>query len=83
MVINKQTLSLVKTFELDAGFAFHYGNAWEELNGTIHFDASLYPNLDILHHMSDIMKGEALTPVTGAQTVLFQLLQIQLLPNKL
>lgn len=71
MVINKQTLTPQRTIELEAGFAFHYGNAWEESDGTIHFDACLYPNLDILHHMNKLMKGYAFDHLAAAQTTIF------------
>jgi all-trans-8'-apo-beta-carotenal 15,15'-oxygenase len=73
LVINKHDLTLNKEFELPAGFAFHYGNAWEELDGTIRFDASLYPNVDVLHHLSDIMQGKSENPHTNAKTVFFTL----------
>ena len=58
VVVSKQTLKMTKSFELPAGFAFHYGNAWEESDGTIHFDASLYPNVDVLHKLSNVMQGQ-------------------------
>lgn len=73
LVIDKQELTVKRTFELDAGFAFHYGNAWEDAKGTIHFDASLYPNVDVLHRMRDLMKGISLSGISAAQTTIFSL----------
>ncbi|WP_286232604.1 carotenoid oxygenase family protein [Thalassotalea sediminis] len=73
LVVDKATLTLTKRFDLPAGFAFHYGNAWEESDGTIHFDASLYPNTDALHHMSELMKGINSGSLTHAKTTLFTL----------
>ncbi|UCX04277.1 lignostilbene alpha-beta-dioxygenase [Shewanella glacialimarina] len=73
LVINKQSLKVTKRFELPAGFAFHYGNAWEEANGTIHFDASLYPNVDVLHKLANVMQGKMSQASVKAQTALFSL----------
>ncbi len=73
LVISKSDLILQREYELDAGFAFHYGNAWEEPNGTIHFDASLYKNIDVLHHLSDLMKGQQNPAHVDAKMTLFTL----------
>lgn len=73
LVINKTDLTLKREYELPPAFAFHYGNAWEEKDGTIRFDASLYPNVDILHNLSNIMRGKVDTPHTNAKTVFFKL----------
>ena len=73
LVISKADLTLKKEYQLAAGFAFHYGNAWEEHDGTIRFDASLYPNVDVLHHLSKVMQGNTSEPHTDAQTALFTL----------
>jgi all-trans-8'-apo-beta-carotenal 15,15'-oxygenase len=73
LVISKQTLSITKRYQLPPGFAFHYGNAWEETNGTIHFDASLYPDVDVLHKLSNVMQGKMPTSSIKAQTALFSL----------
>lgn len=59
LVIDKQTLTLKKQYELDAGFAFHFGNAWEENDGTIHFDASINDNFKVMDELSEIMSGTA------------------------
>lgn len=73
LVINKTDLTLKKEYELQAGFAFHYGNAWEEKDGTIRFDASLYTNVEVLHNFSNIMKGKLDNNYTKAKTTFFTL----------
>ena len=64
LVIDKQSLKIQKEFELEPGFAFHFGNAWEETDGTIHFDASLYPDVTVLHQLSEVMQGAIQNPNT-------------------
>ena len=73
LVVNKSDLSLEREYELPAGFAFHFGNAWEEANGTIHFDASLYSNVDVLHKMSRFMRGDVTHDEVNGKTTLFTL----------
>ncbi|KZN58433.1 carotenoid oxygenase family protein [Pseudoalteromonas luteoviolacea] len=72
-VISKQSLKTVKRYELDPGFVFHFGNAWADKQGNIHFDASLYPNGEVLQHMTLTMQGNTDAPLSPAQTVLFTL----------
>ncbi|MBB1321156.1 carotenoid oxygenase family protein [Shewanella sp. SR43-8] len=73
LVISKQSLTVIKHYELPAGFVFHYGNAWEEINGTIHFDASLYPDVNVLHKLSNVMQGKIEQASTKAKTALITL----------
>ncbi len=73
LVIDKASLTLKKEYELEAGFAFHYGNAWEETDGTIRFDASLYPDVDVLHNLSNMMKGEINHSVPNAKAAFYTL----------
>jgi carotenoid cleavage dioxygenase len=73
MVIDKATLKLKKTYEVPAGFVFHFGNAWEEENGTIHFDASLYPDLAVLKNLSLIMEGGEIERSGMADITLYKL----------
>lgn len=72
LVVDKNTLTLKREYLLDPGFVFHFGNAWEDEKGTIRFDASLYPNIETLHYMSDLMRGET-SEAAPANTVLFTL----------
>ncbi|KZN40727.1 hypothetical protein N474_15760 [Pseudoalteromonas luteoviolacea CPMOR-2] len=72
-IIDKQSFNTVKRYELEPGFVFHFGNAWEDKQGNIHFDASLYPNGEVLQHMTKIMQGSDNVPLSPANTVLFTL----------
>lgn len=58
LVVDKNTLKVSKRYELPPAFVFHFGNAWEENDGTIHFDASLYENADAINWLSRIMTGD-------------------------
>jgi len=40
LVVRKDDFSAVRWFELPAQWVFHFGNAWEERDGSIHFDAA-------------------------------------------
>lgn len=73
LVIDKQSLTLKRQFELDAGFAFHFGNAWEENDGTIHFDASINDNFDVMDELSQLMFGKLRNLENSPNTVLFTL----------
>ena len=37
-VFDRETFDLLRQAELPNGFAFHFGNAWEEDDGSIHYD---------------------------------------------
>ncbi len=73
LVIDKASLKLKKTYEVPAGFVFHFGNAWEEDNGTVHFDASLYPDLKVLKNLSIIMEGKSVENSGMANAALYKL----------
>ncbi len=73
LVIDKNTLSQKRSYELPSGFAFHFGNAWEAQDGTISFDASLYPNVDVLHELSNVMQGKQRANDGRSQTAFFTL----------
>ena len=73
LVVDKNSLAVKKRYQLAPGFVFHFGNAWEETDGTIHFDASLYPNADVLDKMSLLMQGKTPVHDAHAQTALIQL----------
>ena len=73
LVIDKQSLALKRQFELDAGFAFHFGNAWEETDGTIHFDASINNNIDVMDELSELMSGKLRSLDNSPHTALFTL----------
>jgi carotenoid cleavage dioxygenase-like enzyme len=44
LVLEKADLKQRRIYELPAFFAFHYGSAWEEADGTIRFDGCLSPD---------------------------------------
>jgi carotenoid cleavage dioxygenase-like enzyme len=46
LVLEKADLSKRRVFELPTLFAFHYGAAWEETDGTIRFDGCFSRNAD-------------------------------------
>ncbi len=69
LVIDKTSLQVKQTFELPPGFAFHYGNAYEDSQGNIHFDASLYADGSTLHYMSALMRGDNSHPAPGYTTL--------------
>lgn len=73
LVLDKNTLTTTKEYELPPGFAFHFGNAWQDAQGSIHFDASLYQSIGILHELSDLMSGKRIPEPTHGYTTLFSL----------
>ncbi len=73
MVIRKSDFSPVKEFELPPGFVFHFGNAWEDKSGVIRFDASLYPNIEVLQDMSNMMKGDLSHGHTNSKLAFYEL----------
>jgi all-trans-8'-apo-beta-carotenal 15,15'-oxygenase len=58
IVVDRETLEITRRADLPSGFWFHGGNAWEEKNGTIHFDISLLPDAQIMQGFRDYMRGE-------------------------
>ncbi|MFC3123171.1 carotenoid oxygenase family protein [Agaribacter flavus] len=73
LVVDKNNLHVERRYELPPGFAFHFGNAWQDKQGHIHFDASLYQDVGILHELSDIMSGKKVDTPTHGYTHLFSL----------
>ena len=56
-VFDRETFELVRQAELPSGFAFHFGNGWEEDDGAIHFD--------IAHSLDGDQFQEFFKPMTG------------------
>lgn len=73
LLIDKNSLKLVRRYELEAGFAFHYGNAWEDKHGTVHFDACLYPDASIIQHLGNLTRGDLHHAFSRSQSVFYQL----------
>lgn len=44
LVLDKADLSKQRIYELPAAFAFHFGGAWEDADGTIRFDGCFSPD---------------------------------------
>ena len=65
LAVAKDDLKTVKTWQLPAGFNFHFGNAWEETDGTIRFDYCLAPDATgVTETLRYVMRGEW-RPATG------------------
>ena len=58
LVLDKNDLSRRRVFELPAFFAFHYGDAWEEADGTLRFDGCVSANPSFaINNGRNLMKG--------------------------
>lgn len=57
MVFDRETLELTRTATLPAGMVFHFGNGWEEADGTIRFDMVHGADADSLQSFRDPMRG--------------------------
>lgn len=44
LVVDKDDFSMQRTYELPSFFAFHFGDGWDEADGTIRFDGCLEPD---------------------------------------
>ncbi len=59
LVVDKNDFNNHRFFELPAQWVFHYGNAWEDDAGVIHFDAARAPDpLAMIDSFRYIMRGE-------------------------
>ncbi len=74
MVIDKHSMTLKSTHEFPACFIFHYGNAWEESDGTIKFDGCRYNDVSIMQVIGEAMSGKLSTKEKAhAVSVLFSI----------
>jgi all-trans-8'-apo-beta-carotenal 15,15'-oxygenase len=72
LVVDKNDFSLKSTHEFPACFLFHFGNAWEEQDGSIKFDGCRYPDLKIMDVIGDVMVGKTSpNKQSFSQSVLF------------
>jgi carotenoid cleavage dioxygenase len=72
LVVDKNDFSLKSTHEFPPCFLFHFGNAWEENDGTIKFDGCRYPDLKIMDVLSGVMAGKtSKNKQSFSQSVLF------------
>lgn len=58
IVVDRDTLEITRRAELPSGYWFHGGNAWEEKNGTVHFDISLLPSANFMQDLRKYMRGD-------------------------
>lgn len=74
VAVSKSNLKTTRTWQLPAGFAFHFGNAWEEGDGTIRFDFCVGPDATLVTEtLRYVMRGEwrpATAPMQFARVTL-------------
>jgi carotenoid cleavage dioxygenase len=59
LILEKGNLARARWVELPSQWLFHFGNAWEEDNGTIHFDYCRYDDPAIMFQtLRYVMQGE-------------------------
>ena len=59
LVVEKETLTPVRRYELPPGFHFHHGNGWEEADGTIHLDlCQAADSMFAIHDLRAVMEGD-------------------------
>jgi all-trans-8'-apo-beta-carotenal 15,15'-oxygenase len=68
-VYDCETLELTREAELPAGFVFHFGNAWEEANGTIRFDMVYGTDCDELQAFRKVMRGDMPKTQSSSRTI--------------
>lgn len=74
LVIDKNDFSIKSTHEFPPCFLFHFGNAWEEKDGTIKFDGCRYPDLKIMNVIQQVMVGKnSQNKESFSQSVLFSI----------
>jgi all-trans-8'-apo-beta-carotenal 15,15'-oxygenase len=56
-VYDRESLALTREAELPAGYVFHFGNAWEDGDGTIRFDMVHTTNCDQVQELRRPMVG--------------------------
>ncbi|HKU96624.1 MAG TPA: carotenoid oxygenase family protein [Vineibacter sp.] len=73
LVVDKNTLAITRRHELPACFVFHYGNAFEEADGTIRFDCVRHPDPRVMTETTRyVMRGES-RPSPATATMLVRL----------
>jgi all-trans-8'-apo-beta-carotenal 15,15'-oxygenase len=71
LVLDKDTLTVQRRYELPARFLFHIGNAWEDEAGTIRLDACVDNDATFaVKTARDIALGTANTPLTARPTMI-------------
>ncbi len=71
LVLDKDTLTLQRSYELPARFLYHLGNAWEDETGTIRLDACLDNDATFaVKTARDLALTVASTPLTARPTMI-------------
>ena len=71
LVLDKNTLTVVRRYELPARFLFHIGNAWEDNDGTIRLDAFTDPDATFpVKTARDLAQTRANPPPTARATLI-------------
>ncbi|WP_029008592.1 carotenoid oxygenase family protein [Azospirillum halopraeferens] len=73
VAVDKDDPSRVRTWELPAGFGFHFGNALEEADGTIRFDFALAPDARLVTDTLRAVMGGERADAAGPRAVLVTL----------
>ena len=56
-VFDRESFELIRQAELPEGFVFHFGNGWEDKDGTIRFDMAHDSNADLMLEFFKPMRG--------------------------
>ena len=68
LVVAKDDFAERRWYELPAGFAFHFGNGWEEDDGGIRFDYCVAPDPTVMTEtLRYVMRGEFRPPTAPAR----------------
>jgi len=71
LVLDKDTLEIVRRHELPARFLYHIGNAWEDADGTIRLDACLDADATFaVKTARDLALGIAQAPLTARPSLI-------------
>jgi all-trans-8'-apo-beta-carotenal 15,15'-oxygenase len=70
LVVAKSDLATVREYELPPGFVFHFGNGWDDADGSIRFDLVLHNGAAVMTEaMPALMRGEASAEAAGTPRI--------------
>jgi all-trans-8'-apo-beta-carotenal 15,15'-oxygenase len=69
LVFDRETLDLRREAQLPPGYVFHFGNAWEEADGTIRFDMVRTNDTNEVQELRKPMRGEWPASVSAMEFV--------------
>ena len=68
LVVAKDDVAERRWYRLPAGFAFHFGNGWEDRDGTVRFDYCVAPDATVMTEtLRYVMRGELRHPTAPAR----------------